>query len=162
MKKFLSVLICFLLLNVHAFTLKGGVNEEYVPSGFYGTWGVISKMKSSNNPAIFNTESRDIWILSGHSNVLILENMDSGARSEIIIKHKTKEKGILKFEREKIVEKNNEKTVYREIVEFLLLKDTFSGSDKFIVENWSDGVLIKKSEATYSVSGIKISGTNPE
>lgn len=162
MKKIILIVFCFLFLSVNAITLKGSVNEEYIPNGFYGSWAVISKLKSSNNPSIFNSESRDIWVLSGHDNVLILENLESGAKSEIVIKHKSKEKDALKFEREKVVEKNNEKTVYKEIVEFLLMHNTFTGSDKFIVENWSDGELVKKSEATYSVSGIKISGTNPK
>lgn len=153
---------CFLLLSSNAMILKGSVNEDYIPNGFYGTWGVISKLKSSNNPALFNSESRDVWVLSGHSNVLVLENLQSGARSEITIKQKSNKKDTLKFEREKVVEKNGEKTVYREIVEFLLIKDIFTGNDKFIVEKWKDGVLFQKSEATYIVSGVKISGTNPK
>ena len=91
-----------------------------------------------------------------------MENLQSGARSEITIKQKSNKKDTLKFEREKVVEKNGEKTVYREIVEFLLIKDIFTGNDKFIVEKWKDGVLFQKSEATYIVSGVKISGTNPK
>ena len=101
MKKLILICFafCFLLLSSNAMVLKGSVNEDYIPNGFYGTWGVISKLKSSNNPALFNSESRDVWVLSGHSNVLVLENLQSGARSEITIKQKSNKKDTLKFER---------------------------------------------------------------
>ena len=66
--------------------LKGGVVEEYIPEGFFGSWAVISKLESSNNPMYFNYESRDIWTLSGYDNVLILENLQSGAWGKIIVK----------------------------------------------------------------------------
>lgn len=148
-------------LKTHALSLKGGVNKDFVPQGFYGTWGVISKLKSSNNPSLFNTGSKDIWVLSGQGNVLILENKESGAKSEVVIKDKNKEKDTLKFTREKIVEKDKEKTIYKETVDFVLMGNTFTGSDYFVIETWVDNNLMKKSEAHYSVSGVKISGTNP-
>lgn len=160
MKKLFLIFICFLFFNAPAQILKGSVNEDYIPEGFYGTWGVISKLQNSNNPNLFNFESRDIWVLSGYSNILILENLQSGARSEIIIKDKSKD--VLKFQREKIVENNNKKTIYKETVEFLLNNNTFSGTDNFIIEDWNNGTLVKKNEAKYKVSGVKISGTNPK
>jgi len=159
MKKFFLVLFVFLFLNCQAQVLKGSVNEDYIPDGFYGTWGVISKLNDSNNPNLFNSQSKDIWVLSGYSNVLILENLQSGARSEIIIK--TKEKDSLKFEREKVVKNNNKKTIYKETVEFILSGDRFRGFDNFVVEDWENNKLIKKNIAKYSVSGVRISGTNP-
>lgn len=158
MKKFLFILICFLFLNVSAFELKGGVVEEYIPKGFFGSWAVISKLDSSNNPSVFNYESRDIWTLSGYNNVLILENLQSGARSEIEIKDKSTDGKTLTFKREKVVLKG-QKTIYKETVSFKLMNTNFSGTDEFIVERYnSENKLIKKDIATYHIAGVKISG----
>ena len=89
MKRFLLVLCSLLFLSVQAQPLRGGVSEDYIPSGFFGSWGVISKLDASNNPSMFNYESRDIWTLSGYDKTLILQNLESGAHSEIVIKDKT-------------------------------------------------------------------------
>ena len=86
MRKIIAVLFFVLFFQVNAFVLKGNVQEQYIPSGFFGSWGVISKLTSSNNPTAFNFESRDIWTLSGQGNTLVLENLESGAHSEIIVK----------------------------------------------------------------------------
>ena len=99
MKKLLFLFLSFLFFFCNAETLKAGIEESYVPAGFYGSWGVISKLKNCTNPDMFNYESRDIWILSGYGNVLILENIESGARSEITIKEKATDGKTLKFER---------------------------------------------------------------
>ena len=161
MKKFLLILISLLFLNVQAITLRGSVNEEYIPNGFYGSWAVISKLDGSNNPMLFNKESRDIWTLSGRGNILTLQNLQSGASSEIEIKEKSKDGKSLQFKREKTVEKNNQKTKYTEIVSFKLYGNNFSGTDKFSVEEYGENnALIKKSEATYIVEGVKISGSS--
>ena len=162
MKKLLFCLFFLLFLNVQAFSLKGGVSEEYIPQGFFGSWGVISKLDSTNNPNLFNMESRDIWTLSGHSDVLVLQNLKSGARSEIRVKEKAKDGKTLKFQREKIANNENGKIIYREIVKFTLLGNNFSGNDKFIVEKYDKtGVLQEKNKANYIVEGVKISGDKP-
>ena len=85
MKKILLILLSLFFISAQAQTLHGGVSEDYIPKGFFGSWGVISKLDSSNNPVLFNKESRDIWTLSGYDNILILENLESGAKSEIVI-----------------------------------------------------------------------------
>ena len=77
-----------LFLSAHPIALKGGVSEDYIPKGFFGSWGVISKLKTTNNPSLFNRESRDIWSLSGYNNVLFLENFETGAKSQIEIQNK--------------------------------------------------------------------------
>lgn len=162
MKRFLLIIFSLLFLNVQAFSLKGGVSEEYIPQGFFGSWGVISKLDSTNNPNFFNKGSRDIWTLSGHSNILVLQNLESGARSQIEIKEKTKDGKTLKFEREKIANNGENKIVYREIVSFSLWGNNFSGTDKFIVEKYNNkGALLEKNEAKYIIEGVKISGTKP-
>lgn len=157
MKKFLLVIFSMLLLNAFALSLKGGVSEEYIPNGYFGSWGVISKLDSSNNPSLFNYQSKDIWTLSGQGDTLILQNIQSGARSEIKIKEKVKDNRTLKFEREKIVDNADNKIIYREIVKFTLYGNNFSGNDKFIVEKYnSKNVLLEKNEANYIVEGVKI------
>ena len=162
MKKILSILVLFLFFSVNAQMLKGGVSEDYIPKGFFGSWGVISKLNSSNNPTLFNYESRDVWMLSGYGNKLILENLESGARSEITVKDKSVNGKTLKFEREKIVKENGKKVVYKETVSFVLYGNNFSGTDDFVVERYdSDDEFVKKDSAKYVISGVRISGTNP-
>ena len=162
MKKIFLILVLFFFVSVNAQTLKGGVSEDYIPKGFFGSWGVISKLNSSNNPAVFNYESRDVWMLSGYGNTLVLENLESGARSEIVIKDKTVDGKTLKFQREKTVEESGKKVVYKETVSFVLLGNNFTGTDDFTVERYNtDNVLVKKDSARYAIAGVRISGTNP-
>jgi len=162
MKKFLLLLICFLFLQVNAQTLKAGVSEDYIPKGFFGSWAVISKLNSSNNPSVFNYESRDIWVLSGYNNILILENQQSGARSEITIEQKSKDNRTLTFKREKTVNPKSGKIIYKETVSFKLMGPNFSGIDEFVVERYDENnKFIKKDIATYQIAGVRISGENP-
>ena len=101
-------------------------------------------------------------MLSGYSNILILENLESGAYSEITIKDKILDGKTLKFEREKTVKKSDKKTIYKETVSFTLNKNNFKGEDNFIVENYDkDNKLIEKNYANYTISGVRISGNNP-
>ncbi len=161
MKKLFLIVISLLFLNAHSMALKGGVSEDYIPKGFFGSWGVISKLKSTNNPSLFNRESRDIWSLSGYNNILFLENFETGAKSQIEVKNK--EKDTLKFERKKETKTNEGKIIYKETVEFHLLGNRFSGIDKFIVEKYnSKNSLIEQNIATYQVEGTKISGSTPD
>ena len=163
MKKFLFIFFLLIFLTSEAMTLKGGVAEEYIPKGFYGSWGVISKLQNSNKPTLFNYQSKDIWILSGHNNVLVLQNLESGAISEIRVKEKTTDGKTLKFQREKISSNNDYKIIYKETVKFKLHGNNFSGSDDFIVEKYDNkGILLEKNEANYRVEGVKISGSKPE
>lgn len=159
MRKIFLVLICFLMLPVFSEILKGGVYEEYIPKGFFGSWGVISKMKSATNPTKFNYESKDIWMLSGMGNTLILQNLESGAYSEIPIKEKSIEGKTLKFERQKTVRIKEGKQIQKEVVEFCLSGKNFSGTDKFSIENYDkNNKFIGADSATYTVEGVRISG----
>lgn len=160
MKKILLLLFSMLFLSAHSMALKGGVSEDYIPKGFFGSWGVISKLKNTNNPSLFNYESRDIWSLSGYNNVLFLENFKTGAKSQIEIKDK--EKDVLKFQRKKEIKTKEGKIIYKETVEFRLLGNRFSGIDKFAVEKYdTKNSLIEQNIATYQVEGTKISGDSP-
>ena len=59
------------------------------------------------------------------------------------------------------VKEKTGKAIYKETVEFVLLGNNFSGTDKFIVEHYDfENKLTKKDEALYSVAGVKISGTS--
>ena len=159
MKKILLIIIFLLFISSHATTLKGGVSESYIPKGFFGSWGVISKLENSNNLNLFNKQSRDIWTLSGYQDILILEKLESGARSEIKIKEKPQDGKTLKFKREKIVNENNLKIIYKETVSFILKNKNFSGVDEFIVEKYdSKNTLLEKNIAKYHIEGVKISG----
>ncbi len=143
-------------------SLKAGIEETFVPAGFYGSWGVISKLKNCTDPNVFNYESRDIWILSGYGEILVLENIESGAKSEIIMKEKNKDGKTLKFERKKIVNNFDEKIIYKETVTFVLNGNNFSGTDNFIIEKYTKkGSLISKNSANYQVEGVKIAGMKP-
>ena len=159
MKKVFLIFICLLFLFVNAETLKGGVYEEYIPKGFFGSWGVISKLNSSTNPSIFNYESKDIWMLSGYSNILILQNVESGAYSEIEIQEKSIEGKTLKFERQKSIRTKDGKQIHKEKVQFVLSGKNFSGTDEFIVENYDrNNKYINSDSAKYTIEGVRISG----
>ena len=154
MKKILFLILCLLFLSANAQALKGSVEESYVPAGFYGTWSVVSKLKNCTNPDMFNFESRDIWTLSGHGEVLILENLETGARSEIIVKERNKDGKTLKFVRQKTVNGGLNKIIYKEIITFVLNGNNFSGYDNFIVEKYAkNGDLIAKNSANYQIEG---------
>lgn len=159
MKKFLLTIFCLLLIHTNAEALKGGVVEEYIPKGFFGSWGVISKLKSATDPMKFNYESRDIWTLSGRGNILILQNLESGAYSEIEIKEKSIEGKTLKFNRQKTIKTKEGLQIQKETVEFKLLGKNFSGTDKFIIENYDkNNNFLKSDNAIFEIQGVRISG----
>ena len=160
MRKIILLFVCFLFSFAGSETLKGGVYQEYIPKGFFGSWGVISKLNSATTPQKFNYESKDIWVLSGYSNILILQNIESGAYSEIKIKEKSIEGKTLKFERQKTVRTKEGKQIHKETVEFCLLGNNFSGTDKFIVENYDKNNNFTTADtATYNIEGVRISGS---
>ncbi len=160
MRKIVLTFVCFLFLFAKCETLKGGVYQEYIPKGFFGSWGVISKLNSATTPQKFNYESKDIWTLSGYSNILILQNLESGAYSEIEIKEKSIEGKTLKFERQKTIKTKDGKQIHKETVQFCLFGNNFSGTDKFIVENYDKNNNFTTADtATYNIEGVRISGS---
>lgn len=156
------ILTSFLFLFANADTINARITETYIPKGFYGTWGVISKLKTTTNTDLFNYESRDVWVLSGYNDILILENMQTGAKTQIQIKEKNRDGKTLRFERIKNVKQGNEKIIYKEIVSFILNGKNFSGTDVYIIEKYNNqGKLIEKNSGDYEIKGVKISGENP-
>ena len=159
MRKILLSFIILLFFATSAQTLKGGVSHDFIPKGFFGSWGVISKLENSNNPPAFNLQSKDIWTLSGYGNVLILENLESGAHSHITIKEKSIDGKTLKFNRTKEIRTKTGINKQYETVEFKLSGKNFSGTDNFVVEYYDrQNNLIKTDSAQYKIEGVKISG----
>ena len=54
-----------LLSFSNAFSLKGGVSEEYIPAGFYGSWGVISETKETYLEIFDNGEAHYYVVSDG-------------------------------------------------------------------------------------------------
>ena len=162
MKKaiFVILVLIFNTLFASAETLKGGTVYDIVPRGFFGTWHVVSKMQSSNNPKIFNKLSVDIWNLSAMGNVLILENAMTGAKSSIQMQpNKGAYDGkTLKFQRIKEEKEGRYKYIQRESPEFVLDGNVFRGYDTYIIEKYEDNKLISKDVVKYIVIRKKISG----
>ena len=162
MKKaiFVILVLIFNTLFASAETLKGGTVYDIVPRGFFGTWHVVSKMQSSNNPKIFNKLSVDIWNLSAMGNVLILENAMTGAKSSIQMQpNKGAYDGkTLKFQRIKEEKEGRYKYIQRESPEFVLDGNVFRGYDTYIIEKYEDNKLISKDVVKYIEIKKKISG----
>lgn len=162
MKKIFIILIFFFVSSLPSCceTLKGGTVYDVIPKGFFGTWKVISKMESSNNPSMFNKISVDIWNLSGAGNVLVLENAVTGAKSSIQVESKqgSFDGKTLKFQRVKEETSGGYKYIQRESPEFVLDGNIFKGYDTFIVEKYKEGKLISKDVVKYVVLGKKVSG----
>lgn len=158
MKKLFLVFLFFIFLISNAVCLKGGVVEDVIPKGFFGSWGVISKLQETNNENFFNYESKDVWTLGGYSNILILQNLESGAYSEIYIEEKPKDGKTLNFERKKETNDKENKVIYKEKVSFTLNGNNFSGFDEYIVEKYDKTQkLIEKNRAKYRIEGVRIS-----
>ena len=56
-----------------------------VPTGFFGTWKVVSVQVYSNNPFLFNSMSVDYWKLEKYNNNLTLSNPESGATATVTL-----------------------------------------------------------------------------
>ena len=163
MKK-IFILIVFLFLFVcpiNAEVLRGSTSYDEIFKGFFGTWHVTSKIESSNNYAKFNPVSVDIWNLSGHNNVIFLENSLTGAESAITVDNALDnlDGKRLKFLRTKEFTHKGYKYKHIEEPEFILDGDIFKGTDTFSIEKYDSGNnLISKDVVKYKVIGQKIAG----
>lgn len=157
-KIFVFILLILCALSVRAATLSGGISATDVLGEFYGTWHVTSKVVETNNPAIFNKLSVDIWELSGYGNVLVLTNPDSGATSSISIENKDIKGKTLRFTRVKTENAADLRIVYTELPELTIDGSIFKGYDTYIVERYKNGYLLQKDVVKYQIVGQKISG----
>lgn len=159
-KKILFFLFAITILPANCATLSGGVSENIINKGFFGTWHVTSKLIETNSSSQMDKLSVHIWNLSGSGNVLILENQFSGARSEIKVDKATNnvDGALLKFKR--ILEQGDEggKIVLTETPEITLKGDIFQGYDTIYIEKYKDGVLYKKEVVKYKLVGQRMNG----
>lgn len=56
-----------------------------VPTSFFGTWRVNSKLVDTDSPVTFKQTSLDLWNLSRTNDVITLSNPFNGANTEITI-----------------------------------------------------------------------------
>lgn len=160
MKRKLFLLISIFVLTVccafadEAYTLKAGISIDKVPKEFYGTWRVTSKLISSSGEESFKQTSVDLWNLSRTGNVITLENPFSGAHASIIIDEVSDK--LIKFK--KIGDYDSKKLT--DTVQLNLNKETFTGVNYLKLDTISevDGHVIKSGNATYRLTGEKISG----
>jgi len=161
MKRKLILLILILFLTVSCVfagetVLKVGISIDKVPKELYGTWRVTSKLVSSNNQEIFKPDSVDLWNLSRSNNVITLDNPFSGAHASIILDEVSDK--VIKFK--KIGDYDNKKLT--DTVQLILSKETFTGVNYLKLDTISevDGHVIKSENATYRLTGEKISGAS--
>jgi|GEM_PF-921651 len=172
MRRLLVLLLIFTgavsggILDTGAVSLSGGVSENIINKGFFGTWHVTSKLIESNSSTEFQALSVHIWNLSGYGNVLILENQFSGARSEIKVDKAVNgpnggmDGALLKFRRVQEKGDGANKIVLTETPEITLEGDVFKGYDTFFIEKYKDGVLYKKEVVKYKIVGQRIVGNS--
>ena len=161
-KKILSlfIILSFAMTTAIAsenYTLKSGISVlDNIPKQFYGTWRVTSELISTNNEAVFKQKNIDLWNISRTEDVITLDNPFSGAKASITIDEANG--NLIKFK--KIGDYDSKKLT--DIVQLNLGKETFSGTNKLILETLSniDESVIKSERATYKLTGVKISGTS--
>lgn len=141
--------------------MRGSTSFTEVPEGFFGTWHVTSKMESATNISMFNKMSVDIWNLSGAGNILILENVLTGASSNIKVEGATDNLDGKKLKFTRVKEFSTEGFRYKHIEtpEFVLSGNIFKGYDTFRVEKYDlKNNLISVDVVKYKVVGQKIAG----
>lgn len=157
MKLFFKIIfiICFFIF-VHsiadAVVLKGYI--EKVPDVFWGSWRVVSTLKSTDSPITFKTKGLDLWNLSQENNVIKLSNPFSGASADITLNEVSG--NLITFTK---ISKYDNKIV-TDSVNILIDENEFVGVDTIKLDSLSDidGSIKKTETAVYSVKGEKISG----
>lgn len=132
--------------------LQGSVTV--VPSSFFGTWRVTSKLMDTDSPTIFKQNNVDVWNLSRTNDVITLSNPFNGAKAEITIDMVNNNRVIF-TQKGKFGSK-----ILTDRVEIKLTGDTFKGFDSLQLDTYSDvnGKIIKTETAKYYVEGEKIAG----
>lgn len=132
--------------------LKASVSM--VPTSFFGTWRVTSKLVDTDSPVTFKQSSLDLWNLSRTNNVITLSNPFNGANAEISIDSASNNYVVFK--------KNGryDNKILTDTVEIKLDGDYFKGFDYIRLDTYSDvnGKIIKTETAKYSIMGEKIAG----
>ena len=135
--------------------IKGSVSmSSRVPSGFFGSWKVVSVRSKTNNPQMFAPYSVDVWNLVKVNDVITLSNPVSGARASISVNNVNG--NTVKFE--KVSYDINEKSIETPVL--TLEGDNFYGTDKIVVSTYKNDELIKEDFVEYKVKAYKISGNS--
>lgn len=125
-----------------------------VPSGFFGTWKVVSVQVYSNNPFLFNSMSVDYWKLEKYNNNLTLTNPESGATATVTLEEV--KDNTIKFIR-------TSDTPYEKVVEtpeITLNGENFYGTDTIVINKYKNNTLIGKEMVKFKLKGIKQSGAS--
>ena len=157
MKKFLILCLFFIFfvqLKACSTTILGGVSIiEQVPQELFGSWAVSAVQSYTNNPKKYNSmPSLDYWNIYKHDNVLTLENPQSGARASVKIKEVVN--NTVSFTRQA---KKTESEV-TETPTITILGENFVGTDKMVIKNYKNGVLISTDVVEFTIRGQKIGG----
>lgn len=158
----------FIYLFLIIFSISAGVISCYsedkptllrasvsmVPTSFFGTWRVTSKLVETDSPVTFKQSGLDLWNLSRTNDVITLSNPFNGANAEITINS---------VNNNCVVFKKNGKydnKILTDTVEIRLNGEEFKGFDYIRLDTRSDvnGKIIKTETAKYSITGEKIAG----
>ena len=148
----LFIVFIFLVNSVWAenTVLKGSIS--LVPKSFYGSWRVSSLLEDTDSVQIFKKSGTDLWNLSRMNDVIILTNPFNGARAEIQI-DRVEDNNVVFVKTGKYGSK-----VLTDIVEINITQDSFKGTDKFRLDTYVNGKIMKTETATYSLKGERIAG----
>ncbi len=149
---FVISLLVFGISSSEAFLLKGSI--EKVPDTFFGSWRVVSNLKSTDSPVTFKSKGLDLWNISQENNVIKLSNPFSGASAEISLKEVSGNS--ITFTKSG----QYDNKIVTDSISILVNEDDFIGIDTISVDTISDidGSVRKTETAVYSIVGERISG----
>ena len=133
--------------------VRGSISmSDRVPSGFFGSWKVVSVRSKTNNSNMFAPYSVDVWNLSKENDVITLSNPVSGAKASILVSEVNGSTVMF----EKVSYDTDEKSVETPIL--TLEGDNFYGIDKIVVKTYKDNQLVKEDSVEYKIKATKVSG----
>lgn len=126
---------------------------DNLPSDLFGSWVVSAVQSYTNNPQKYSSmPSLDYWNIYKHNNVLTLENPHSGAKASVTVKEVIN--NTVSFTR---IAKKVESEV-TETPTITILGENFVGTDKMVIKNYKNGVLISTDVVEFTIRGQKIGG----
>jgi len=161
MKKILLLFLFFIFFfveKVFAEPIVGGISmSDRVPQDLYGSWSVVAVQTFTNNPQKYESmPCVEYWNIYRHANVLTLENPQSGASASVTVKE-------VKNNQVTFTRQSNKQN--REITEtptIVILGENFIGTDKMLIKNYKNGVLVSTDVVEFMIQGRKIGGKNVE
>ncbi len=146
------------LANSGQTVIQGSVSlSDSVPSGFYGSWKVVSVRIKSTSNSDFGDFGVDVWNLSKLDDVITLSNPASGARASVSVSEVNG--NTVKFR--KVSRESNEESIETPIL--TLKGDNFHGIDRIVIRIFKNGIFVREESVEYKINATKISGaTIPE